>query len=60
MARVSFDISVSLDGFITGPNEGVETRSATTGTGSTIGCSTPRPMLTPKSSTRYTRQQERF
>jgi hypothetical protein len=60
MAKVTSDISRSLDGFITGPTRVFETRSAMTGAASTLGCSTPRPMLMLRSSTRSTRQRERF
>jgi hypothetical protein len=59
MARLSSDISMSPDGFVTGPNEGVGNPLGDDGDRLHDWMSAPRPMLMPKSSTRSTRQRER-
>jgi hypothetical protein len=51
MTKVIFDVSMSLDGFITGPDEGSRSRWETTLDGFTTGCSTPGPMPTLRFST---------
>ena len=59
MTTVHFDVSMSLDGFITGPGEGIGNHWARTPGGCTSGCSAPRPALTPGSSTSCTPGPER-
>jgi hypothetical protein len=59
MGEVVFDISMSLEGFITGPNEGIEHPLGEAMDGSTTGSSTVRPPQTPRSSTSCTRRRAR-
>jgi len=56
MSSTVLDMSMSLDGFITGPNEGPDNPLGDGVTGSTNGCSAPtltRPSTTGRHSTAY-------
>lgn len=46
MTQVVCDMSISLDGYVTGPNDSRENPSAMAPRCCTTGCSTRRPMMT--------------